>query len=637
MNFVYIHKKDREEMVNQMKVLCYVKGGKIPQQVGRVLNGLGTVKLFSTSSRDSFQRELLSEDYDFVLIDYESFPEELERAIAWLNGVGKQVPLIILVESENIPSITRYLNKGAADYVLKSDLSHIPHILEREKREKNLQKQAHRLNQLIRESESRYGSIVESSQDAILVVQDGRIVFANSTVSFLSRYSKEELLGMEFSNIFESYDGEREYLLRKKGGEVLIMEASKGPIQWLNRDATLLTLRDITKRKKAEGKLKTLFNFSLEVNGVLELEKLKKSIVQHLTPYINGSSIHFLFLKNNGAKIETWSRGNKIGGTFLLKKVPKSIETILKENVPKEFHNDITKRLGLPQEFRRSSLLWIPIRYQRKAFGAILITKKHGEPFGEDVKELAMTIASEMAVALENIALFQNLRRALSNLQKSYKLTLETLVSSLDYREHETQFHSIRVARYATHLARKLGIKTEELKYVYWGGLLHDIGKIGVPDSILLKPGTLSDEEWEEMRKHPEIGYKIVKTVDFLGKARDVILYHHERWDGTGYPKGLKGEEIPIYARIFAFADTLDAITTDRPYRSAKSFKDALKEIERNKGSQFDPKITEVFLQIPIDEWIAIRREVLLESTGKIKLVYKPNFVINFESIIQEE
>lgn len=621
-----------------MKVLCYAKGDKIPQKVGRILSKGRESKLFTVSTRGSFQRELLTYEYDFVLIDFESFPEELEKVLAWFSGVGKKTPVLILVDEKNKEKVANYIDKGVVDYVLKSDLTHIGIILNKEKRERNLEKQAERMNQLIRESESRYGSIVESSQDAIMVVQSGRIVFANTMASRLSGYRGDELLGMEFSKIFFSLEGDREYILKKKGEGHLIIEASQGPITWLNKKATLLTIRDITQRKKAEGQLRTLYNFALDVSGILELEKLKKSLVRHLTPYIGRASLHFLLLLKKGGQIESWNVDGKTRETITIEKIPKTIEKFIKSNNPIEIQNVDLSGDWLPEVMKgKKWILFVPVRYQNLTMGSIILTKNNHTPFGEDVKELTMTFASEMAVAVENVKLFQNLKKALRDLEKSYQLTLETLVSSLDYREHETQFHSIRVARYATHLAEKLALDPKEIKYVYWGGLLHDIGKIGVPDSILLKPASLTPEEWEEMKKHPEIGYKIIRSIKFLGKARDVILFHHERWDGRGYPRGLKGEEIPMYARIFAFADTLDAITTDRPYRKARSFKEAIDEIVKNKASQFDPHITDVFLDIPIGDWIKIRREVLLESTSKINLVYKPKLVLKMENLIPEE
>ena len=195
-------------------------------------------------------------------------------------------------------------------------------------------------------------------------------------------------------------------------------------------------------------------------------------------------------------------------------------------------------------------------------------------------------------------------------LQISYETTLEALAAALDTRDTETQGHSMRVSEYTTVIARRLGVKDPELTEIRRGALLHDVGKIGIPDAVLRKPGKLSAEEWVEMRKHPEIGYRILSGIKFLEKSLPVVIAHQERYDGSGYPRGLKGREIPLGARIFAVVDTLDAMTSDRPYRKALSYEVARDEIVRNAGIQFDPKVVELFLSIPPEEWKAVHRRI---------------------------
>ncbi len=199
---------------------------------------------------------------------------------------------------------------------------------------------------------------------------------------------------------------------------------------------------------------------------------------------------------------------------------------------------------------------------------------------------------------------------ALRELQESYRVTLETLVASLDVREHETRAHSQRVREYTLALAKLLGLGSEELIQVGRGALLHDVGKIGIPDAVLLKMGPLTPHEWVEMRKHPQIGYDILRSIDFLAPAAEIVLCHQERWDARGYPNGLGGMEIPVGARIFSVADTLDAMTSDRPYRKALSFEAAADEIRRCSGSQFDPVVVEAFQNIPMESWVEIRESV---------------------------
>lgn len=171
----------------------------------------------------------------------------------------------------------------------------------------------------------------------------------------------------------------------------------------------------------------------------------------------------------------------------------------------------------------------------------------------------------------------------------------ETLAAALDARERETGLHSKRVACHTLVLAKHFSNDHHQLRQIYCGALLHDIGKIGVPDSILQNPGSLTDAEWQVMRTHPEIGHRILSSATFMTDAAKIVLYHEERYDGSGYPIGLIGNEIPLWARLFAVIDTLDAMTSDRPYRKALSFEVARAEILRQSGTQFDPIVTEVF------------------------------------------
>ncbi len=172
----------------------------------------------------------------------------------------------------------------------------------------------------------------------------------------------------------------------------------------------------------------------------------------------------------------------------------------------------------------------------------------------------------------------------------------EALAAALDAREHETGLHSKRVACHTLVLARRFSAEPHRLRQVYWGALLHDIGKIGVPDAILLKAGPLSAAEWSVMRGHPEIGHRILSCAPFMTEAAELVLAHEERFDGSGYPRGLAGEAIPLWARLFAVIDTLDAVTSDRPYRRARSFDEAKNELAAGAGRQFDPRAVAAFI-----------------------------------------
>jgi putative nucleotidyltransferase with HDIG domain len=202
------------------------------------------------------------------------------------------------------------------------------------------------------------------------------------------------------------------------------------------------------------------------------------------------------------------------------------------------------------------------------------------------------------------------LERATAELGRAYDLTLEALVSALDLRDTETRHHSWRVTAYSLRLARGLGLEGDLLVDLERGALLHDIGKIGVPDHILRKPGPLDEDEWSEMRRHPRAGYEMLAGIAFLERPAEIVLTHHERSDGGGYPLGLKGSNVPLASRIFAVADTLDAITSKRPYRDGRSFAVALDEVRRLSGSQFDADVVRVAVSVSPVEWESIKEHV---------------------------
>jgi cyclic di-GMP phosphodiesterase len=185
------------------------------------------------------------------------------------------------------------------------------------------------------------------------------------------------------------------------------------------------------------------------------------------------------------------------------------------------------------------------------------------------------------------------------------------LISALDAREHENHVHSLRVTRYALRLAAEIDLSPGQRIELEFGALLHDVGKIGVSESILLKPGPLTEDEWEQMRRHPMMGFQILRDMEFLEGAARIVLYHQERYDGTGYPFGLAGDAIPIGARLFAIVDTFDAMTSERPYRAAVTYDDVVQELTRTRGLQFDPVLVDAFLRVPAEDWARIRGETV--------------------------
>ena len=260
------------------------------------------------------------------------------------------------------------------------------------------------------------------------------------------------------------------------------------------------------------------------------------------------------------------------------------------------------------------SLVCYPLLTRGRTYGALWmsIPESRGQNFAN-----MQTLANQAAIALERSILLSESRQqakqieaAYEELEMTYDRTLTALMSALDARDRETEGHSIRVSRLACLLAEAIGLTGAPLKALERGALLHDIGKIGISDSILHKPGKLTEEEWKVMRIHPDIGARIVEGIPFLQETLPVIRYHHERWDGSGYPMGLKEKDIPIQARIFAVADVFDALTSSRSYRSKSSAEDAVQYLREQSGIQFDAEIIEALANIPYKDFTEVEKTV---------------------------
>jgi HD-GYP domain-containing protein (c-di-GMP phosphodiesterase class II) len=254
------------------------------------------------------------------------------------------------------------------------------------------------------------------------------------------------------------------------------------------------------------------------------------------------------------------------------------------------------------------SLVCYPLLTRGRTYGALWmnIPESRGQNFAN-----LQTLANQAAIALERSILLSESRQqakqleaAYAELEITYDRTLTALMSALDARDREIEGHSTRVSQLTCLLGERMGLSGQQLKALERGALIHDIGKIGISDTILHKPGTLTEEEWKMMRIHPDIGARIVEGIPFLQDTLPVIRYHHERWDGSGYPAGLKESGIPIQARIFSVADVFDALTSKRSYRNRSTAEEAIRYMKEQAGILFDPLIVEALTRIPYKEFI---------------------------------
>jgi len=425
----------------------------------------------------------------------------------------------------------------------------------------------------------------------------------------------EELadLSREVETIRTQIDSFQAYY--KRAGLALPRDVLHG-LRQLN--AKLITMREsVATIEEERNSLRAFAEIGHVVNSSLDLPTVLNEVIDTIIQ-LTGAQRVFLMLRNARDEMEiyvarNWERESLRPGEYeisrtIVNQVVQHGEAVLTTNAQEDPRFDSMQSVVT---YSLRSILCVPLKAKDDLIGVIYADNRIREGiFTESDRFLLSAFANQAAVALENAQLF-------NDMSMSYDQTLEALVAALDARERETQEHTRRVVLYSMTLARKRGLSEDELIEIRRGALMHDIGKIGVPDAILQKPGPLTEEEWVLMRRHPEEGIRILQGIMFFEGAVDIIGSHHEHYNGNGYPRGLKGEQIPLYARIFSAVDALDAITSDRPYRKAQPFKVAYQEILRCRGTQFDPKVVDAFMTIDEQEWRALRAITLPRERGR--------------------
>lgn len=382
----------------------------------------------------------------------------------------------------------------------------------------------------------------------------------------------------------------------------------KSVLQRLNElTAKSVSIRESVARVEEDrSNLQALAEIGYVVNSSLDLPTVLYEVMDTIIK-LTGAQRAFL-MQRVGSEMEitiarNWEHESLRPGEYeisrtVVNEVVKHGEAVVTTNAQEDPRFDKVQSVVI---FNLRSILCVPLKVKEELIGVIYADNSVREGvFTEEDCSLLSAFANQAAVALENAQLF-------NDISISYDQTLEALVTALEFRELETTMHTRRVVLYSMALAQKMGLSDDQTQQLRRGALMHDIGKIGVPDAILNKPGPLSEDEWVQMRRHSSLGVDILEGIMFFQGAIDIVGASHEQYDGSGYPHGLKGEEIPLGARIFAVVDALDAITSDRPYRKAQSFEEALKEIKSKRGTQFDPKVVDAYLAIDEDEWRALR------------------------------
>ncbi len=359
-------------------------------------------------------------------------------------------------------------------------------------------------------------------------------------------------------------------------------------------------------------RLASLMEVGHVINSSLGLERVLAEVMDELIALVRAKR-GFLMLRDAQGKLAVrvargMDRVDLEGDAFafsrtIVQRVADSGEPVLTTNAEKD------PRFGMEMSvisLHLRSILCVPLKIKDKIIGVMFVDNRaHTAMFRENDLELLSAFANQAAVAIDNARLFDELQAANRGLEAAnreleiaYDATLKGWVRALDLRDKETQGHTQRVTNLTRVLANTLGFAGDDLEHITRGALLHDIGKMGIPDSILLKRGELTSEEREQMKQHPVLAYEMLKPIQFLHPALDIPYCHHEKWDGSGYPRGLSGEAIPIAARMFSVVDVWDALTSNRPYRGAVNPVEVREYIRQQSAIFFDPRIVDAFLDL---------------------------------------
>lgn len=486
----------------------------------------------------------------------------------------------------------------------------------------------------LHEAQVHYRALVEQSLTGVYLIAGDRLAYINEAGARIFGYQPDEIIGrlhptdlvhpddrlLVAKNLQARLTGEVESLrymsrgVRKDGG-IIHCEVFGRKILYQGQPAVLGTLLDITERIRAEEQvqrqlqqLAALRMIDLAITASLDLRVTLNVLLDQVIGQLHADAADILLLdphiqvleyaagrgfRSNGIARSRLHLGEGHAGRAALERRMVNIPRL-----PEALGDFLRAALLADEEF--VTYYAVPLIAKGQVKGVLEVF--HRTALEPDTAWLNFleALAGQAAIAVDNAALFNDLQRANVDLTLSYDTTLEGWSRALDLRDKETEGHTIRVTELTLDLARAMGMSEAELVHVRRGALLHDIGKMGIPDSILLKPGPLTEDEWVIMRKHPVYAYELLNPIPYLRPALDIPYCHHERWDGAGYPRGMKDEQIPLAARIFAVIDVWDALTSHRPYRPAWPEEKTRGYILEQAGKHFDPRVVDAFLRLNI-------------------------------------
>jgi PAS domain S-box-containing protein/putative nucleotidyltransferase with HDIG domain len=486
----------------------------------------------------------------------------------------------------------------------------------------------------LEKNEKKYYDLVNQSPEGVFIIElSGNILTVNTAMCNQLGYSQEEFLALTIWDIIpekykdlyttsiikilegNSLEEVPEYKIQGKNGKISYVEILSAPrysgediigFQGIARDITTRTGREERIQRQIQH-LSALSGIDKVIAANFDLELSLSQILNHIVKELSVDAADFLIFNPSRQLLEFSAArgfrsriirktqlhlGESYAGRAALQR-----QIIHIPNLKLETDSQLLGTIVEEDDF--VSYFGLPLMMKGEIKGVLEIFHRTLLEPDDEWYDFLNTIAGQASIAIEIATLFESLQQSNNELTLAYNATIEGWSHALDLRDKETEGHTRRVTELAMKLSRAFGLGEAELIQIRWGSLLHDIGKMGVPDSILHKPGPLSEEEWVVMKKHPTFAYEMLAPIQYMRLALDIPYYHHEKWDGTGYPFGLKGSQIPLVARIFAVVDVWDALHSDRPYRMAWAEEKVREHIMNSSGTHFDPQVVSIFMQLP--------------------------------------
>ncbi len=584
------------------------------------------IKLTHADRLSDGLKQIADQTFDVILLDL-NLPDSFGlETLSNLQRQAPNIPIVVLSGLADDDITIEAIRHGAQDFLVKGEIS--GPVLGRVLRYAIERKQ---MEQALTESERQYRQIIDTAQEGIWTIDaNNRTTLANQRVADMFGYTIEEMIGKlvyEFTDDegkaigAKSLENRRlgineqlDFKYIRKDGSIIwtIMETSSLYDSDGQYTGALAMLTDITERKRAEEKvrkqlqyLSALSEIDRMISSSFNLQLNLTTVLVHVIAQLGVDAADILLFHSASLRLEY-----AVGHGFHTRTIEKAPVSLSKGHAARASLNRrpvyIPDLKGQPDDSPRSALFEsegfvsyyaVPLLAKGELNGVLEVFRRSHVTPEKEWLDFLNTLAEQCAIAIENAALFNGLQRSNTELALAYDATIAGWSHALDLRDKETEGHSQRVTEMTLHLAQAMGISKQELVHIRRGALLHDIGKMGVPDAILLKPGSLTEDEWAIMKKHPGLAYEMLSPIAYLKPALDIPYCHHEKWDGTGYPRGLKGEQIPLAARIFAAVDVWDALLSDRPYRAAWSEEKVREHIRSLSGTHFDPQVAVVFLE----------------------------------------